>query len=137
MYEKSVLEPFWRPVWDAVDKARVRKARQEAKAGAVVHAELLRGEIWAQVRISGPRRSCQVALPFLAHYEEHIEAVAKWLAMRPDWVAAHFAASGTRNLRRFSSLISLTYCPVTPLRISCGGVPSVHVMIPIRCVYMS
>ncbi|SDW20588.1 hypothetical protein SAMN04489725_10361 [Alicyclobacillus hesperidum] len=89
--KKSVLEPFWRPVWNAVDKARVRKARQEAKAGAVVHVELVRGEIWAQVRASGPRRSCQVALPLLAHYEEHIEAVAKWLAMRPDWMAAHFA----------------------------------------------
>lgn len=89
---KRTLDALWKHVWKDVDKSRIRRAKQEAKAGAVVNLSVQSTGIHATVRPSGPTRATyQVIIPLLSDYTAHHHEVVRWLATCPRWVAAHFA----------------------------------------------
>ncbi|WAH35793.1 SWIM zinc finger family protein [Alicyclobacillus dauci] len=108
----SVVEQAWKVVLSQADKSRVRKARQDAKNGAVSDVRMGDGTITATVRASGPERGTfQVVLPWLADYTQHGKHVAKWLAHRPDWIAAHFASEWDPELLSFLNENGLNVFP--------------------------
>ncbi|WP_067619407.1 hypothetical protein [Alicyclobacillus acidiphilus] len=89
---KRTLESLWKLVWKDIDKSRIRRAKQEAKAGAVAQLAVKEGEIQAVVRTGGPTRgSYHVSIPLLADYTAHRQEVVRWLTYCPRWIAAHFA----------------------------------------------
>lgn len=99
---QSAMEQAWKPLLSQADKSRVRKAKQDARNKAVSRIRGGDGQITATVRASGPERgSFQVVIPWLADYTAHQSVVAKWLAARPDWLAAHFACEWEPSFKAF------------------------------------
>lgn len=108
----AVVEQAWKDIIRQADKSRVRKAKQDAKNGAVQDIRMLAGGIAATVKASGPERgTCHVVLPWLADYTGHRASVAKWLAHRPDWVAAHFAGVWETDFIQFLTENGLSVFP--------------------------
>ncbi|GEO25616.1 hypothetical protein AAC03nite_14010 [Alicyclobacillus acidoterrestris] len=98
----SVVENAWKVVLKEADKSRARKGKQDAKSGAVSNVRTHDGGIVASVKTTGPERGTfQVFLPWLADYTGHRLDVAKWLARRPDWIAAHFTGSWDLDFVQF------------------------------------
>lgn len=102
MKASLTVESAWKSTLQQADKSRVRKAKQDARAGAVSRVQMQEGGMSAMVKASGPERGVfQVFLPLLADYTSHGSQVAAWLARRPDWIAAHFAGEWERPFAQF------------------------------------
>ncbi|MFB5190390.1 hypothetical protein [Alicyclobacillus fastidiosus] len=97
-----IVEGAWKVVLKEADKSRVRKGKQDARVGAVSDVRTHDGGIVATVKTAGPERGTfQVFMPWLADYTGHSQDVAKWLARRPDWIAAHFAGDWEQDFIKF------------------------------------
>lgn len=100
--KQSVLEQAWRPLLSQADKSRVRKGKQDARNHFVTQVQMRDGYIAGMVRNTGPERgSLRVVVPWLADYTSHQVTVAKWLAERSDWIAAHFAGEWEPSFKSF------------------------------------
>jgi len=101
----------WEPVLAEVDKSHLRAATRLAMSGAV-RARVWDGDGWrAVVERSGTRRAFDVWLPKLADYAGHARDVARWLAMRPDWLAAHYAGEWDESFLEFLSTHQVEVVP--------------------------
>lgn len=91
----------WESVLAEVERSHLRAAARLAMSGAV-RARAWDGHGWsAVVERSGTRRAFDVWLPKLADYAGHARDVARWLAMRPDWLAAHYAGEWDESFLEF------------------------------------
>ncbi|MFD1673442.1 hypothetical protein [Alicyclobacillus fodiniaquatilis] len=108
----SVVEQAWKNILQQADKSRVRRGKQDARAGVVHDVHMRQGVIAATVKATGPERgNFQVVLPCLADYTAYANQVAKWLAHRPDWIAAHFSGEWDIDLIDFVNENGLTLFP--------------------------
>lgn len=110
--KQSVLELAWRPLLSQADKSRVRKGKQDARNHVVTEVQAHEGYISGLVRNTGPERgTLRVVVPWLADYRSHRLSVAKWLAERSDWVAAHFAGEWDPSFKAFLSTNQIQVFP--------------------------
>ncbi|MBF8377013.1 hypothetical protein IW967_03865 [Alicyclobacillus mali] len=101
----------WEPVLAEVDPSHLRAATRLAMSGAV-RSRAWDGAGWrAVVERSGTRRAFDVWLPKLADYAGHARDVARWLAMRPDWLAAHYAGEWDESFLDFLSAHQVEVVP--------------------------
>ncbi|WP_062309573.1 hypothetical protein [Alicyclobacillus sendaiensis] len=91
----------WEPVLSEAAPTHLRAATRLVTSGAV-RWKAWDGNGWkAVVERSGTRRAFDVWLPKLADYAPHARDVARWLAMRPDWLAAHHAGEWDKSFLDF------------------------------------
>ncbi|SIS78770.1 hypothetical protein [Alicyclobacillus vulcanalis] len=91
----------WESVLAEADTPHLRAATRLAMAGAVRARARDGGGFRAVVERSGTRRAFDVWVPQLADYAGHARQVAHWLAMRPDWLAAHYAGEWDESFLAF------------------------------------
>ncbi|MFX4301813.1 hypothetical protein ACOJUR_05965 [Alicyclobacillus tolerans] len=85
---QATIERLWKPLFAAIDKSRLRRAKTGFKQGEIVQLRFSSGEWLGSVALaSGYRRIEQFHLPALGDWRPYASHMAKWLARRPDWYA--------------------------------------------------
>lgn len=98
---QSLVEGRWKPVFDLVEKSRLRRGKALAKQGGVKRLVARDGVVTTSVRGGGLNDSFQVRFPTVDWLAPHLDAVAVWFARRPDWQAGLLAGEWDRELVAF------------------------------------